>query len=55
MDDLTAVFSAADQMPNADIPAPAFEYPNEAIISYAQTREDVLLWCPAFHKARVLH
>jgi FkbM family methyltransferase len=30
--------------PDADAPAVAFEYPKEAIISYAQTREDVLLW-----------
>src|SRR6516164_11044063 len=44
MDDLTAASSAAERTPNAGIPALAFEYPKEAIISYAQTREDVLLW-----------
>ena len=30
----------------------AFEYPKEAIISYAQTREDVLLWRALHHVHR---
>jgi FkbM family methyltransferase len=44
MNDVTPDSSPARGTPDADIPGLAFEYPKEAIISYAQTREDVLLW-----------
>ena len=44
MEDLIADHKSPGQTPDADAPALAFEYPKEAIISYAQTREDVLLW-----------
>ena len=44
MEDLIADHKPPGQTPDADAPALAFEYPKEAIISYAQTREDVLLW-----------
>ena len=44
MEDLIADHKPPGQTSDADAPALAFEYPKEAIISYAQTREDVLLW-----------
>jgi FkbM family methyltransferase len=44
MEDLIADHKPPGRMPDADAPSPAFEYPKEAIISYAQTHEDVLLW-----------
>jgi FkbM family methyltransferase len=44
MGDLTAASNVLGRPPDADAPALAFEYPKEAIISYSQTREDVLLW-----------
>jgi FkbM family methyltransferase len=44
MEDLIADHTGPGQASDADAPALAFEYPKEAIISYAQTREDVLLW-----------
>jgi len=49
MADLIADQAPPEQAPDADAPALAFEYPKQAIISYAQTREDVLLW-RALHK-----
>jgi FkbM family methyltransferase len=48
MEDLIANHIPVGRVPEADAPVPAFEYPKQEIISYAQTREDVLLW-------RVLH
>lgn len=44
MDDLTADSNVFGRMPDTDVAKHTFEYPKEAIISYAQTREDVLLW-----------
>ena len=44
MEDLIADHTGPGRASDADAPALAFEYPKEAIISYAQTREDVLLW-----------
>jgi FkbM family methyltransferase len=44
MNDVTSDPGPARGTPGADIPGLAFQYPKEAIISYAQTREDVLLW-----------
>ena len=44
MEDLIADHAPPGRVPDADAPALAFEYPKQAIISYAQTREDVLLW-----------
>jgi len=42
---MIADHASPGRVPDADAPALAFEYPKkEAIISYAQTREDVLLW-----------
>jgi FkbM family methyltransferase len=44
MEDLIANPATSGQKSDAGASVPAFEYPKEAIISYAQTREDVLLW-----------
>ena len=44
MEDLNVDRTSSGRAPEAELPAPAFEYPKEPIISYAQTREDVLLW-----------
>ena len=44
MEDLIAEHTPPERSPDADPQALPFEYPKEAIISYAQTREDVLLW-----------
>jgi FkbM family methyltransferase len=42
--ELNINYASSGPTPDADAPAPVFEYPKEPIISYAQTREDVLLW-----------
>lgn len=42
--DSTADSSRPRRTPGADAPATSFEYPTAAIVSYAQTHEDVLLW-----------
>ena len=44
MVDLIAEHTPPGRPPDADPQALAFEYPKKAIISYAQTHEDVLLW-----------
>ena len=44
LEDLSVGHTSPGLAPDADVPTPAFEYPKEAIVSYAQTREDVLLW-----------
>jgi FkbM family methyltransferase len=44
MVDLIAEHTQLGRPPDADHQALAFEYPKKAIISYAQTHEDVLLW-----------
>ena len=44
MEDMIADHAAPGRTPDADPQALDFEYPKEAIVSYAQTREDVLLW-----------
>ena len=44
MEDLIAEHVSPGRAPDADPQALGFEYPKEAIVSYAQTREDVLLW-----------
>jgi FkbM family methyltransferase len=44
MEDLSADHTTPSRMPDAEPPAFAFEYPKDAIVSYAQTHEDVLLW-----------
>ena len=51
MDDLIADPTPPGRGFGADASARDFEYPKEAIISYAQTHEDVLLW-RALHKVR---
>jgi hypothetical protein len=38
MEDLDADYTSRGSKPVADVRAPAFEYPKEAIVSYAQTR-----------------
>ena len=43
MEDMIADHTSAG-MTDTDAPLLGFEYPKEPIISYAQTREDVLLW-----------
>jgi FkbM family methyltransferase len=48
MEDLIAEHTPPGRTPDADPSAFAFEHPNEWIVSYAQTREDVLL-CRALH------
>jgi FkbM family methyltransferase len=44
MEDLNVDHSSPEQASNAGVSPGSFEYPKIPIISYAQTREDVLLW-----------
>jgi FkbM family methyltransferase len=44
MQDVIAGHTTTGQGTDGDAPTLAFEYPRVSIVSYAQTREDVLLW-----------